>query len=130
MTHYETSPAVSVPEYRGPKGSTKSFLLAAYVEAARFWGRCLFFVWGTPGPREEKNRTQHFDGSHSVGQHGTDVFSSGVVADLSDLFSEFASRLFGRAETSHRKVAAKAKRLSARYVDCIKLVIRFAGQFM
>jgi len=58
------------------------------------------------------------------------VFYSALVADLGDLFSEFASRLFGRAETSHRKVAAKAKRLSPGYVDCIKLVIRFAGQFM
>src|SRR5258708_8072211 len=98
------------------KGSTKSFLLAAYVEAARFWGRCLFFVWGTPGPREEKNRTQHFDGSQSVGQHGTDFFSSGVVADLSDLFSEFASRPFRRAKTTHRKLAANTKLLSARSI--------------
>jgi hypothetical protein len=27
-------------------------------------------------------------------------------------------------------LAVEAKRLSARYVDCIKLVIRFAGQFV
>jgi len=27
-------------------------------------------------------------------------------------------------------LVAEAKRLSARYVDCIKLVIRFAGQFV
>src|SRR5258706_14277983 len=120
----------SVPEYRGPKRLYKIFSVSGICRGRPILGQVFVFCLGDTWTTRRENRTQHFRGSHSVGQHGTDVFSSGVVADLSDLFSEFASRLFGRSETSHRKVAAKAKRLSPGYVDCIKLVIRFAGQFM